>query len=106
MKAGGALVGLGLAASFLGCSGAKPGPPTSPVAVVSAVPDTPAVAMVASSYVLSSCPESQSMNARAAESAMRKLIEPCEGIPGDAAHFSAILEPGGRIALASPAGDP
>jgi hypothetical protein len=109
MKAGGVLAGLTLAASFFGCGGAKPSPsnsPSSPSGTGDVAPGTPAVSIVASSYVLSSCPESQSMNARAAETAMRKLIEPCEGIAGDAAHFSATLEPGGRIVLASPLGDP
>ena len=45
------------------------------------------------------------MNGKAAEVAMRQLITPCDKVPGGNAHFSATLIPGGRIELASPAGE-
>ena len=41
------------------------------------------------------------MDAKAAEAAMRKLIEPCHAINAPAADFLATLVPGGRIEIAS-----
>jgi hypothetical protein len=41
------------------------------------------------------------MDAKAAEAAMRKLIEPCHAVNAPAADFLATLVPGGRIELAS-----
>jgi len=36
---------------------------------------------------------------------MRRLVEPCSKVPGQAARFQATLVPGGRIEIASPSGD-
>jgi len=61
--------------------------------------------MVDAAVVVSQCPDQGRMNARLAQSAIRKLVEPCAGVPGGKAHFSAKLLPGGDIELASPEGD-
>jgi hypothetical protein len=62
--------------------------------------------IVDATVVVESCPDAHRMNARAADDAIRKLVEPCGTIPGGSAHFMAILVPGGRIELAAPDGDP
>ncbi len=101
---------LGLAALLLGgalglgaCGGAKVEPATE-----EAVDDVPGsvTSLVNASSVVSACPDSKSMNARAASNAINQLVEPCAAVPGGRAHFSATLLPGGKIELASPAGNP
>jgi hypothetical protein len=96
------LISLGLTALSLGlgaCGGAKAAP---------AVDDVPrsVTSLVEASSVVSACPDSKSMNARAATNAIHHLIEPCAAVPGGRAHFSAKLLPGGKIELASPEGNP
>ncbi len=82
----------------LGCS--KPEP-------VAPVEDQgPDIGIVDATVVIDSCPDAKSMNAKAANAAIRRLVEPCSKIPGGGAHFSTTLMPGGRIMLASPSGDP
>jgi len=61
----------------------------------------PAVASGSSSFVIEDCPDAKKMDAKAAEAAMRKLIEPCHDVNAPAADFLATLVPGGRIELAS-----
>lgn len=63
------------------------------------------ISQMLASFVVQRCPDSSKMNAKAAELAMRQLITPCDRVPGGSAHFSATLVPGGRIELASPAGE-
>jgi hypothetical protein len=101
---------LGLAALALGgslglgaCAGAKAAPMDE-----DAVDDVPksVTSLVNASSVVSACPDSKSMNARAASNAIHHLVEPCAAVPGGRAHFSATLLPGGKIELASPAGNP
>lgn len=71
----------------------------------SAAPAEPPVSMLSTAYVVGQCPDAKTMNVRAAEAAMRRMIEPCARIPGKRSDFRATLLPGGRIALASPSGD-
>ncbi|MDB4953674.1 MAG: hypothetical protein JWO36_1243 [Myxococcales bacterium] len=59
-----------------------------------------------SSVVVNECPDSPKMSSKQAAKEIDELVGPCTTIPGGAAHFSAILEPDGRIELASPSGDP
>ena len=61
----------------------------------------PLVASGGTSFVIEDCPEAKKMDAKAAEAAMRKLIEPCHTINAPAADFLATLVPGGRIEIAS-----
>lgn len=61
----------------------------------------PSVASGGSSFVVEDCPDAKKMDAKAAETAMRKLIEPCHAVNAPAADFLATLVPGGRIELAS-----
>lgn len=65
----------------------------------------PQVALTNTSFVVNSCPDTAKMDSRAANAAMRKLVEPCGKVPGQAARFRATLVPGGRIELASQTGD-
>jgi hypothetical protein len=68
--------------------------------------DEPPVAELLTSFVVQVCPDARKMNSRAAETALRQLVSPCDRVPGGDAHFSATLMPGGRIELGSAAGDP
>jgi hypothetical protein len=100
-----ALVVLSLGGSLgLGaCGGAKVEPASE-----EAVDDVPrsVTSLVNASSVVGACPDGKRMNARAATNAIHHLIEPCATVPGGRAHFSATLLPGGKIELASPAGNP
>ena len=90
---------LGLAA----CSGAQLEPVTDDP-VVDDVPKS-MTSLVNATSVVSACPDSKHMNARAAANAIDHLIEPCATVPGGEAHFSATLLPGGKIELAAPEGN-
>ena len=68
-----------------------------------AIPHT-TTSMVNASAVISACPDAAKMHAKTAADALNKLVEPCATVPGGKAHFSATLEPGGKISLASPEG--
>jgi hypothetical protein len=59
----------------------------------------PQVALASTSFVIEDCPESKKMDSRAAETAMRKLVEPCGGAKAPSAQFLATLVPGGRIEI-------
>jgi hypothetical protein len=59
------------------------------------------VASGSTSFVVEDCPDAQKMDAKAAEGAMRKLIEPCHSVNAPAADFLATLVPGGRIEITS-----
>jgi hypothetical protein len=65
----------------------------------------PQVMLTHTSFVIASCPDSAKMDSRAANAAMRKMVEPCAKAPGGAVRFQATLLPGGRIELASETGD-
>jgi hypothetical protein len=78
-------------------------PPADPAAANGDVPRT-VTSMVNASAVIGACPDARKMNAKAAALAINKLVEPCAQVPGGKAHFSATLEPGGKIELASPDG--
>ncbi len=69
-------------------------------------PAEPPVSSVSATVVVARCPDAKTMNNRAAQSAIHRLVDPCAAVPGGKAHFSATLLPGGRIELASPSGDP
>lgn len=99
---------LGLAVLALGgslglgaCAGAKAHPAED---AVDDVPKT-TTSLVNASSTVSACPDSKSMNARAATNAINQLVEPCVAVPGGRAHFSATLLPGGKVELASPQGN-
>jgi hypothetical protein len=100
---GRAVLALSWALGLGACGGAKAAPATEPV-----VDDLPksVTSLVEASSVVSACPDSKRMNARAATNAIHHLIEPCAAVPGGKAHFSATLLPGGKIELASPEGNP
>jgi hypothetical protein len=78
-------------------------PPADPAGANGDVPRT-VTSMVNASALIGACPDAHKMNAKAAAEAINKLVEPCAQVPGGKAHFSATLEPGGRIELASPEG--
>ena len=59
-----------------------------------------------SMIVVDACPQSKQLDPKRAGKEIEELIGPCTKIPGGSAHFSAILLPGGRVELASPAGGP
>ena len=62
--------------------------------------------VVSSTVVLESCPDAHRMNSKLADDALQKLVDSCGSLLGGAAHFMAILVPGGRIELTAPNGDP
>ena len=79
-----------------------------PAASRSSEPRSPApaessrrVASASTSYVVEDCPDAKKMDAKAVETAMRKLTEPCHDVKAPAADFLATLVPGGRIEIAS-----
>lgn len=82
------------------CSSPKPAAQPAPEEA-----PTP-MALMNVSVVATTCPQVTQHNARMAENAMRKLVEPCDKVPGGRAHFTATMLPGGRIELGSPEGDP
>jgi len=101
--------------TFAACSASKPKPAEStPRDAASAAassasasePAGPSVSYVNATVVVARCPDAKTMNNRAAQNTIHRLVDPCAGVPGGKAHFSATLLPGGRIELASPAGDP
>jgi hypothetical protein len=67
------------------------------------VPHT-VTSMVNASAVIAACPDARKMNAKLAADTVDKLVAPCAQVPGGKAHFSATLEPGGKISLAAPDG--
>ncbi|HEU4612662.1 MAG TPA: hypothetical protein VFS15_11320, partial [Kofleriaceae bacterium] len=64
------------------------------------------ISLVTSMVVVGACPDSRRLDTRVANREIDELLGPCKKVPGGAAHFSATLLPGGRVELASPAGDP
>jgi hypothetical protein len=62
--------------------------------------------LVNASAVVSACPDGKRMNAKLASDAIQRLVKPCEAVPGGKAHFMATLQPGGKIELTAPDGDP
>jgi hypothetical protein len=83
------------------CSSSKPAAETPPAE------DAPApLALMNVSVVATTCPQVTKHNARMAENAIRKLVEPCDKVPGGGARFTATMLPGGRIELGSAEGDP
>ncbi len=56
--------------------------------------------------IVEACPDSKLLDTKLANREIDELVGPCKKVPGGAAHFSATLLPGGRVELASPAGDP
>jgi hypothetical protein len=88
-------------ALLLACGGHRHPTQSPPAAAPSTEPVAP-VQLVSTSFVVGQCPDGKTMNARAAETAMRKLVAHCESVPGKGFHFKATLVPGGRIELASP----
>jgi hypothetical protein len=64
-----------------------------------------AISLVTSAVVMDACPDQKRIRNRQATQEIEELVGPCTKVPGGAAHFSATLLPGGRIALASPSGD-
>jgi hypothetical protein len=93
------------AAALFALTGCSPAPPPAEPAAPEEPPPPP-IALMNATVVATSCPQVTKFNARMAENAIRKLIEPCTKIPGGAARFSATMLPGGRIQLGSPEGDP
>lgn len=95
--------------AVLGCgSGSTPSPGhPGGSAPVDAAPDAPAeISLVTSMVIVNECPESRKLDSRLATREIEELVGPCKKVPGGAAHFAAILLPGGRVELTSPSGDP
>lgn len=95
------LAALAALSALPGC-GAPP-PPQEPAEP--SEPPPPPIALMNATVVVESCPNVTKYNARMAENAIRKMIEPCTKVPGGAARFTATMVPGGNIKLASPSGD-
>lgn len=55
--------------------------------------------------VFDACPDFKRIDTRSATREIDELVGPCKKVPGGAAHFAAILMPGGEVELASPSGD-
>jgi hypothetical protein len=98
-----------VAIPIVACKAAGPSPSNVPAPAGSSEAATstdPSVSIVESTVVVSECPEARSMNIKEARGAIRRLVDPCGAVPGRSVHFSATLQPDGRIELASPSGDP
>lgn len=93
------------AGALLSCAGVDARTDTAPPPVEPQPPGKP-LSIVQSRVVAAACPDAKKANARQMESAINRLVEPCDKVPGGAAEFSATLLPNGRVQLASPAGDP
>ena len=76
---------------------AAPAPPPPPPRTVQSVTST---------VLTNGCEALGMANAKLAEAAMYQLVEGCSSVPGGTAQFSATLLPGGRIEIASVAGQP
>lgn len=61
---------------------------------------------VNATVIVGKCPDASRMKVRTAQEAIQRLVGPCATVPGGRAHFSATLQPGGKIELASPEGNP
>ena len=70
-----------------------------------AAPSEP-ISLVTSMVVVEACPDARRLDSKLANREIEELLGPCKKVPGGAAHFAATLLPGGRVELASPAGDP
>jgi hypothetical protein len=81
------------------CGGAQSGADGDDVPRIS-------TSLVNASAVVSVCPDGKRMNAKLAADAIQRLVKPCAAVPGGKAHFMATLQPGGKIELTSPEGDP
>jgi hypothetical protein len=99
----GTLVGSAIVLVLGGCTHRRPA--AAAAAAAHEADAGPQVALTNTSFVVSSCPDATKMDSRVANAAMRKMVEPCGTVPGQAARFRATLVPGGRIELASPTGD-
>jgi hypothetical protein len=94
------LVVCGLA---FGCGSKATTPP--PADPKPADPQDSAISLVTSVVVIDACPDSKKLDSKSANREIQELVGPCKKVPGGAAHFSAILLPGGQVELASPSGD-
>ncbi|HSN97189.1 MAG TPA: hypothetical protein VLS89_02790 [Candidatus Nanopelagicales bacterium] len=93
------------AAALLGLASCSSTPPPAEPAKP-AEPEPAPIALVNATVLATTCPQVTQYNARMAENAIRKLVEPCTKIPGGGARFTATMLPGGKIELGSPEGDP
>src|SRR3954470_6598785 len=98
-RAGAAALVCGLTA--LACAGKSAAPQEEAAAAGSEV-----ASGVNATVIVSKCPDAPHMNVRTAQDTIQKLVGRCAKVPGGSAHFRATLQPGGRIELASPEGDP
>jgi hypothetical protein len=81
---------------------AAPPPPTS----ASPPAPGPAAQVVNATILTNGCQELGKNNARLAERAMYQLVEGCTSVPGGSVQFEATLQPGGRVDIAVPHGQP
>ena len=81
------------------CGGAQAGADGDEVPHVS-------TSLVNASAVVNVCPDGKRMNAKLAADAIQQLVKPCAAVPGGKAHFMATLQPGGKIELTGPDGNP
>ena len=89
-----------------GCWGGSQPAPVEPTKLPPAeeAPD-PEISLVTSMVVFDACPDSKRIDTRQATREIEELVGPCKKVPGGAAHFAAILMPGGEVDLAAPSGD-
>lgn len=97
-------------AALAGCGHASqhstpPPPPAAQHEEPKPAPGEP-ISLVTSMVIVEKCPDSKRLDTQLANKEIDELVGPCKKVPGGAAHFSATLLPGGRVELASPAGDP
>lgn len=86
-----------------GCAG-KPVPPAEPAE--DGAGEGTVASGVNATVIVNKCPDAAHVNVKAAQDAIQRLVGPCASVPGGRAHFSATLQPGGNIVLASPEGNP
>ena len=99
-----AAVGLAGATLFAAACSGKPA--ANAESGEDAAPEPIVASGVNATVIVSKCPDAARVNVKAAQEAIQRLVGPCASVPGGRAHFSATLQPGGNIVLASPEGDP
>lgn len=94
-----------LIAAAVAC-GPSPAPTTVPAPKPQDPPPDQVQSILTSLVVVEECPESRKIDSKLANREIQELVGPCTKIPGGMAHFTATLQPGGRVEISSPTGDP
>lgn len=90
------------------CASAPPPPaqPEPPPPTTATAAGTPSAQVVNATILTNGCQELGKKSATLAESAMYRLVEGCDSVPGGSAQFQATLEPGGKIEIGAAPGQP